>query len=103
MRQLVANRERELSLRLLFGAVPGDVAREVLLQVAKLTVPGVIVGLFGAWTAASVLRTFVFGIDPRSVSVLAAVSAGVLALGTVAAMPSVLRAMRLDPLTTTRG
>ncbi len=103
MRQLVANRERELSLRLVFGAVPSDVAREVLLQVAKLTVPGVIVGLVGAWMAASVLRTFVFGIDPRSVSVLAAVSAGVLALGTVAAMPSVLRAMRLDPRTTTRG
>jgi predicted permease len=103
MRQLVANRERELSLRLVFGAVPSDVAREVLLQVARLTVPGVIVGLIGAWMAANLLRTFVFGIDPRSVAVLAAVSAGVLALGTLAAMPSVLRAMRLDPQNATRG
>ena len=101
MRQLVANRERELSLRLVFGAVPSDLAKEVLQQVAKLTVPGVIIGLAGAWMAASLLRTFVFGIDPRSAPVLVAVSAGVLALGALAALPSVLRAMRLDPKMTT--
>jgi putative ABC transport system permease protein len=97
MRQLVANRERELSLRLVFGAVPSDLAREVLWQVARLTVPGVLAGLGAAWMAASLLRTFVFGIDPRSRAVLAIVSLGVLLLATLAAMPSVLRAMRLDP------
>lgn len=101
MRQLVANRERELSLRLIFGAVPSDLAREVLMQVARLTVPGVIVGLVGAWLSANLLRRFVFGVDPRSGVLLVAVSVSVLALATVAAMPSVLRAMRLDPKTTT--
>jgi predicted permease len=101
MRQLVANRERELALRLVFGAVPSDLAREVLLQVARLTVPGVLVGLGGAWMVANLLRTFVFGVDPRSTTVLALVSVCVLALGTLAAAPSVLRAMKLDPRTTT--
>jgi putative ABC transport system permease protein len=97
MRQLVANRERELSLRLLFGAVPLDMAREVLLQLARLTIPGVALGLVGAWMAATLLRTFVFGIDPRSIPVLAGVSGAVLLLAVIASMPSVLRAMRLDP------
>lgn len=101
MRQLVANRERELALRLVFGAGPRDLAREVLLQVAKLTVPGVVVGLVGAWMSANLLRTFVFGIDPRSGIVLAVVSVGVLLLATLAAAPSVMRAMRLDPRATT--
>ena len=101
MRQLVANRERELALRLVFGAVPSDLAREVLLQVARLTLPGVLVGLGGAWMVANLLRTFVFGVDPRSTTVLALVSVCVLALGTLAAAPSVLRAMKLDPRTTT--
>jgi predicted permease len=101
MRQLVANRERELALRLVFGAVPTDLAREVLLQVAKLTVPGVLVGLGGAWMAANLLRTFVFGVDPRSAVVLTGVAAGVLALATIAAAPSVRRAMQLDPKSTT--
>ena len=101
MRQLVANRERELALRLVFGAVPRDLAREVLMQVARLTLPGVLLGLGGAWMAANLLRGFVFGIDPRSATVLVAVSLGVLALATLAASPSVLRAMRLDPRSTT--
>jgi predicted permease len=101
MRQLVANRERELALRLVFGATPSDLAQEVLLQVAKLTVPGILLGLAGAWMAANLLKTFVFGIDPRSAGVLAAVSAGVLVLATLAAAPSVLRAMRLDPRSAT--
>ena len=97
MRQLVANRERELSLRLLFGAVPSDMAREVLLQLARLTIPGVVLGLVGAWMTATLLRTFVFGVDPRSIPVLAGVSGVVLLLAVIASMPSVLRAMRLDP------
>jgi predicted permease len=97
MRQLVGNREREFAVRLVFGAVPRDLAREVLLQLARLTVPGVIAGLAGAWLAAKLLRTFVFGVDPRSVSVLVSVSLGVLVVAVIAALPSVLRAMRLDP------
>lgn len=97
MRQLVGNREREFAVRLVFGAVPGDLAREVFLQLARLTVPGVIAGLGGAWIAANLLRTFVFGVDPRSVLVLATVSVGVLVVACIAALPAVLRAMRLDP------
>jgi hypothetical protein len=81
--------------------VPADLAKEVLLQVARLTVPGVLVGLAGAWMAAALLRAFVFDVDPRSAVVLVSVSAGVLALAAIAAMPSVLRAMRLDPRSTT--
>ncbi|HEX6313975.1 MAG TPA: ABC transporter permease [Gemmatimonadaceae bacterium] len=97
MRQLVGNREREFAVRLVFGAVPRDLAREVFLQLARLTVPGVIAGLGGAWIAANLLRTFVFGVDPRSLPVLVAVSLGVLVVAAIAALPSVLRAMRLDP------
>jgi putative ABC transport system permease protein len=101
MRQLVANRERELGLRLVFGAVPADVGRDVLLQVARLTVPGVLIGLGVAWMTSSALRRFVFGIDPRSIPVLMAVGAAVLLLATAATIPSVLRAMRLDPRAST--
>jgi ABC-type antimicrobial peptide transport system permease subunit len=97
MRQLVANREREFAVRLVFGAVPRDLAREVLLQVARLTVPGVLVGLGGAWLAANLLRTFVFGVNPRSAMVLVTVAVLVLFLAAVTALPSVRRAMRLDP------
>ena len=45
MRQLVATREREYAMRLVFGASPAELGRSVLRQVARLTVPGVVVGL----------------------------------------------------------
>lgn len=90
-------RVHEFAVRLVFGAVPEDLAREVLLQVTRLTVPGVLVGVGGAWLFASLLRTFVFGVDPRSIPVLVAVGALVLFLAVVTALPSVRRAMRFDP------
>lgn len=96
MRQLVSNREREFALRLVFGAAPRDLAREVLAQVARLTIPGVAAGLVGAWLAAGLLRQFVFGIDPRSLPLLAAVSAGVLGIAVATALPTMRRAMRID-------
>jgi len=49
MSQLVATREREYALRLVFGAAPGALGRAVLGQVARLTVPGVLVGLLVWW------------------------------------------------------
>lgn len=96
MRQLVSNREREFALRLVFGAVPRDLAREVLTQVTRLTIPGVVIGLGGAWVSAGLLRQFVFGVDPRSVGLLAAVCAGVLVLAVASALPTMWRAMRID-------
>jgi hypothetical protein len=42
------------------------------------------------------LERFVFGVAPRSVTVLGAVSAIMLSMALLAALPSVLRAMRVD-------
>jgi putative ABC transport system permease protein len=96
MRQLVATREREYAVRLVFGATPGELGRSVLRQVGRLTVPGVILGLVAVILLGNVLRRFVFGVDPRSVVVLSAVSVGMLVIGVAAALPSVVRAMRVD-------
>jgi hypothetical protein len=59
-------------------------------------VPGVILGLVAVILLGNVLRRFVFGVDPRSVVVLSAVSLGMLVIGVAAALPSVVRAMRVD-------
>ena len=96
MRQLVANREREFAVRLVFGAMPHNLGRAVFGQVLRLTLPGIAVGLAGAWMLAGVMASFVFGVEPRSLPVLTAVSLCVLALAAIAAAPSAVRAMRLD-------
>jgi putative ABC transport system permease protein len=96
MRQLVATREREYAVRLVFGASPAELGRSVLRQAARLTVPGVAVGLVAVVLLGGLLRQFVFGVDPRSAVVLSIVSIGMLVIGIAAALPSAIRAMRVD-------
>ena len=83
-------------MRLVFGASPAQLGRRVVRQVARLTLPGIGLGLLAVILLGGVLRKFVFGVDPRSVVVLSAVSVGMLAIGGLAALPSVVRAMRVD-------
>jgi hypothetical protein len=96
MRQLVGNRERELAVRLVFGALPRQLGTSVLTDSAKLTVPGIFVGLAIAWSLGGVMKTFLFGVNARSVGLFAAVGVGVLVLASLATLPSAVRAMRVD-------
>jgi len=96
MRQLVTTREREYAVRLVFGASPGQLGRSVLRQVARLTVPGVAVGLIVVLLLGRVLDRFVFGVGTRSPAVLGGVTVVMLVIGIAAALPSAVRAMRVD-------
>jgi ABC-type antimicrobial peptide transport system permease subunit len=96
MSQLVSNRERELAVRLVFGAQPTRLGASVIAQVATLTVPGVAFGLAVVWGASGVLATFVFGIQARSITVLVGAGAALILLAVIATLPPALRAMRVD-------
>ena len=71
MSQLVSTREREFAVRLVFGARPEQLGRAVILQVARITLPGVAVGLVAMWLLSGALKSFVFGVQPTSAAVLA--------------------------------
>ena len=103
MSQLVSAREPEYALRLVFGAAPRLLGQSVLLQMARLAVPGVVVGLVAALLLGGAMRTFLFGIDARSLGVLTAVSVGVLLITFAATLPSVLRAMRVNAMRSMTG
>ena len=96
MSQLVSNRERELAVRLVFGAQPTQLGASVIAQVARLTVPGVVLGLAVVWWASGLLATFVFGVEARSPAVLAGAGGVLLFLAVIASLPPALRAMRVD-------
>jgi hypothetical protein len=96
MSQLVATREREYALRLVFGAAPAELGRSVLRQLARLTIPGILTGLMIVLLLGGTLRRFVFGVEPRSVLVLSTVSVGLLMIALAATTPSMLRAMKVD-------
>jgi hypothetical protein len=96
MSQLVSNRERELALRLVFGASPSQLGAGVVGQMARLTMTGVVLGLACVWLGGGVLGAFVFGIASRSAVVYGAAAATLLLLAGIASAPAALRAMRVD-------
>ncbi len=97
MAYAVAQRRREIGLRLALGAARGDVLRMVLGEGAWLAGIGVIAGTMLALAAARAARALLFGLtgsDP-AVYVLAALLLGVVTLA-ASALPA-WRAARLDP------
>jgi putative ABC transport system permease protein len=96
MSQLVSNRERELAVRLVFGAHPTKLGISVLVQAAKLTGPGIAIGLAAVWSASGLLEAFVFGVRVESPVVLGSAGAALLFVALIATLPPAARAMRVD-------
>jgi ABC-type antimicrobial peptide transport system permease subunit len=94
----VAERRREIGVRVALGATAGRIVRSVVGQGLRLTIIGAAAGLLMALLATRALQTLVFGVratDPRTL--IAAV--GLFALiGAVASALPAARAARVDPI-----
>lgn len=98
----VAQRRREIGIRVALGAEPGRVTRLVLVQSARLTAIGLVIGLGLAILFARSLAGLLFGVTATDVSTFAAV---MILLGAVAMLATWLparRAARVDPLVALR-
>jgi putative ABC transport system permease protein len=94
----VAQRTREIGVRIALGAQPRDVLRTVLSQALILTVMGLVLGVFGAIALSKFLVTLLFGIKPTDPLTFALVS---IVLGTIAIVACFIparRATKIDPL-----
>jgi putative ABC transport system permease protein len=103
MSQVVATREKEFAMRRIFGASAGQLCRAMFLQIGRLTVPGIAIGVGGVLLLGSALERFVFGIEPRSAALLSAVSGVMLAISAIATVAPAVRAMRVSPRQGLRG
>jgi putative ABC transport system permease protein len=94
----VAQRTREIGIRLALGASGERVLREVVGRGVRLTLVGVAIGLAGAVAMARLAAAVLFGVTPTDPRALAA-AAMILALVSVAAcyLPA-RRAARVDPV-----
>lgn len=103
MSYVVTLRTQEMGVRVALGARPGDIARLVLGEGARLVATGLVIGLIGAALLTRLVSTMLFGITPTD-PVTYTMVAGVLALTAVAAcqIPA-WRATRVDPLTALRS
>jgi predicted permease len=94
----VAQRTREIGLRMALGAGRGNVQRLVLGQVARMLVLGGIVGLVAAFFLGRAAQSLLFGMEGVDALVLAVVTALLAAVALGAAYLPALRASRVDPM-----
>ncbi len=99
----VAQRERELSVRLALGASRGGVLRLVVAQAMALAGTGVMLGLVGAAALTRVLRALLYGVRPGDPLAFAVVSVLLLAVALVASWLPARRAARADPVQALRA
>jgi predicted permease len=93
----VAQRTREIGIRVALGARPGAVLGLVMGQSALLSVAGVVVGLAGAMWTTTYLQGLLFGLTPLDPATFAGVALLFLAVATVASYVPARRATLVDP------
>jgi putative ABC transport system permease protein len=103
MAYLVAQREREIGVRMALGASRGTVVGMILRSAAMLVVTGLVIGGVAAWSLGSTAKAFLFKIDVTDPRVYA-VAIGVLAAAAlVASVIPARRAASVDPLIALRS
>jgi predicted permease len=99
----VAQRTRELGIRIALGADRGRVIWSVVGQPTRLVAVGLVLGLAGTWGVGRLATGLLFGVSPTDPVTLAAVSLVLLAVGMVASYVPARRATRVDPMVALRS
>ena len=97
-----AERRREIGIRVALGARPEQVRWMIVLQGARLTALGLLLGLAGAAAAARLLAGFLFGVGAADPFTYAGAAALFVAVTVAAAYLPARRATRLAPLAALR-
>jgi putative ABC transport system permease protein len=99
----VAQRLREIGLRIALGAAPQNVRGMVLKQVGWMATIGVVIGVSLALLLGQVGRALLFGLTITDPAVPAAAVLALLAVVAIAAYWPARRAALVDPVTALRG
>jgi putative ABC transport system permease protein len=98
----VAQRTRELGIRIALGAQARGVLRLVLVGALRLVVAGVLFGLVGAFALTRFLSAFLFGVSANDPATFAVVALALAIVALLASYLPALRATRVDPLAALR-
>jgi predicted permease len=99
---LVAQRSREIGVRMALGATAGGVLRHVLGFAARWAATGVVLGVPGAVIVARWLRGLLFRVAPQDPAAFIAAAVLLAAVAFLAAAGPAWRAARVDPASTLR-
>jgi len=98
MAYIVAQRTREIGVRMALGASARDVVKLVMRDVFILTGIGIAIGLPAAWGLTRMVRSQLYGIQPNDTLTIAAATLGIAFVALLAGYVPALRATRVDPM-----
>jgi len=93
----VAQRTRELGIRIAIGARPGAMVWLVLRHSLGLAITGILIGCAVALAVTRLISGFLFGITPTDVPTYAAIAGVLVAMSIAASYVPARRAARIDP------
>ena len=99
----VAQRTREIGIRMALGAQTADVQRAFLRHGLWLTVTGILIGVGVAMVVTRIMSTFLFGVGPMDPVTYVAVSVTLAAVALIGTYLPARRATRVDPLVALRA
>lgn len=99
----VAQRRREIGVRMAIGAQPAQIRNHFLEVGFRLVAAGSVIGILGAWAAGHAMQALLFGVPAMHGATLATVA---VVMGTIALLACILpayRASRVDPIEALRA
>jgi putative ABC transport system permease protein len=94
----VIQRRREIGIRIAVGAQPAHIARTVIVTAYAMVVVGAVVGLVAGAIAVRPLQSIFYEVHTTDIGTLALPTALILEAAILAALPAVIRAVRIDPV-----
>jgi putative ABC transport system permease protein len=94
---MVAERRREIGIRMALGADQGSVLGSIMKQGLTLTTIGIVVGLAGAFALNRLIAALLFGVQPTDPITMVGVVATITLVAAVACLLPAWRASRVDP------
>ena len=99
----VLQRRREIGIRMAIGAQSGSIARLVTLDIFSMVLAGALVGLAAGMASAQYIESLFYQVKPTDLGMLALPWLTIFAATLVAALPAVIRAVRIDPVSMLRA
>jgi predicted permease len=99
----VAQRDREIGVRLALGANPGLVARMIVSEGVRMALIGIVPGVLIAYAAARAMGALLFGVRPEDPLTIAVAAVACFLTAVAACLRPALRAARIDPISALRA
>jgi len=98
----VLQQQREIGIRMAIGAKAAAIAESLVSRLFALVLAGCLIGIVLGFVSARFIETLLFEVKATDVDVLALPTVMIFSVALLAALPAIVRAVRIDPATMLR-